>query len=197
MKILRADQCAIVPWRNGGGTTREIAVHRDARQHDDFLWRLSIATVSKSGPFSIFDGVDRTIALIDGDGMSLRSPNETTIVKADTPPFSFRGEAEIVCELVGGATIDLNAMTRRGFFRHSMHREQFLGWTVIEGSADQTFVVINSVLELHLHGQATLGPLDTVAEISPGEGFRLYSDRPADILVVALSAEDRRSSDPS
>lgn len=186
MKVLRADQYATVPWRNGGGTTQEIAVHRDARRHDDFLWRLSIATVSKSGPFSLFDGVDRTIALVDGAGMSLRSPTETTIIAADTPPFSFAGETEIECEVLGGSTIDLNAMTRRGFFSHSMRREQVLGWTALEGSADQTFVVTNSVIELSSHGRATVRPLDTIAEIVPGETFELYSDTGAEIFIVEL-----------
>ena len=186
MKVLRADQYATVPWRNGGGTAQAIAVHRDARRHDDFLWRLSIATVSKSGPFSLFDGVDRTIALVDGAGMSLRSPTETTIIAADTPPFSFAGETEIECEVLGGSTIDLNAMTRRGFFSHSMRREQVLGWTALEGSADQTFVVTNSVIELSSHGRATVRPLDTIAEIVPGETFELYSDTGAEIFIVEL-----------
>ena len=52
-----------VPWKNGGGTTREIAVSED--------WRLSVATIEQDGPFSDFTGFDRTIVPIEGNGIEL------------------------------------------------------------------------------------------------------------------------------
>lgn len=188
MIVLRADQYATVPWRNGGGTTREIAAYRDPSRHDDFLWRLSIATVAKPGPFSLFVGVDRTIALVEGAGMTLHSPTQTTLIGPDTPAFSFPGETEIYCELTEGTTIDLNIMTRRGFFAHNLRRECSIGWHAIEGFADQTLVVSNGRLELSTIGRASLGPLDTVAAIGRGSICELYSDRPSEVFVVELTA---------
>jgi uncharacterized protein len=186
MMVLRADQYATVPWKNGGGATREIAVHRDARLHDDFLWRLSIATVARPGPFSRFEGVDRSIAVMSGEGMLLRSSGGIALVAEGAPPFSFDGETEISSELLGGPTIDLNVMTRRRFFRHAMRRALFRGWMTFEGTADQTLVVSNGMVELHAQGRADLRPRDTVSEIFPGTKVDLRSARDTEIFIVEV-----------
>ncbi len=186
MKILRADDYATVPWKNGGGMTREIAVHRDASLHSDFLWRLSIATVAQSGPFSLFEGVDRTIVLMSGGGMQLNLPTEAISVTGDAPPFSFDGETKISCALLRGPSVDLNAMTRRGFFQHTLVRKRFTGWKTVEATADQTFVVANALLTLSGPHRESFRPLDTVAAISPGTTVELYSDRDAEFFIVEI-----------
>jgi uncharacterized protein len=84
MLVLRENDYVTVPWKNGGGLTREILkVPADAETFD---WRLSLATVGAPGPFSAFDGYDRALALVRGAGIeldfgphgqiSLRSPGE-------------------------------------------------------------------------------------------------------------------------
>src|SRR5690606_15272177 len=60
-----------LPWKNGGGSTTTIAVGPPEAGFDDFDWRVSLATISEDGPFSRFPGVDRTLALVDGHGMTL------------------------------------------------------------------------------------------------------------------------------
>lgn len=187
MKILRADQYTTVPWRNGGGTTREIVVHRDGNLHADFLWRLSIATISQSGPFSVFDGVDRTIALLSGTGMALETPDETIRVTAEAASLAFKGELPIVCELIDGETVDLNAMTRRGFYSHTMRRERIVGDMTVTAVADCSFVVATGVLNLFWNGRQTIGPLDTIADIAPGTELRIHADRPTDVFIIALT----------
>jgi environmental stress-induced protein Ves len=57
------DSVASVPWKNGGGTTRQLAVGPADATADDFLWRLSIARIDAPGSFSVFSGIDRTILL--------------------------------------------------------------------------------------------------------------------------------------
>ena len=52
---------------------------RDARDRrvppgaalDAFAWRVSVADVGTAGPFSRFDGIDRTLVLLSGAGMTL------------------------------------------------------------------------------------------------------------------------------
>jgi environmental stress-induced protein Ves len=109
------DSVASVPWKNGGGTTRQLAVGPADATADDFLWRLSIARIDAPGSFSVFSGIDRTILLWRGDGVTLRSPAWPDH-RLDDPrvPFRFRGEEEVVCDLLGGPTQDLNLMVRRG-----------------------------------------------------------------------------------
>lgn len=104
-----------VPWKNGAGTTRNLAMFPDGAGFDDFLWRVSLAEVSASGSFSLFPGVDRTILLWEGNGMTLCAGDGaefslTTLFE----PRALRGETEIEATLVEGPTIDLNVMIRRG-----------------------------------------------------------------------------------
>jgi environmental stress-induced protein Ves len=48
------------------GTTREIAVFPPGAGMDDFIWRLSMATVEQAGPFSAFPGIERVLAVLNG-----------------------------------------------------------------------------------------------------------------------------------
>ena len=64
MRLLARREYTCQPWRNGGGETAEIAVRPGAGS--DFLWRLSLATITRSGPFSTFPGVSRIFTLVEG-----------------------------------------------------------------------------------------------------------------------------------
>ncbi|MFH8989358.1 HutD family protein [Streptomyces sp. NPDC017940] len=108
-----------MPWRNGGGLTREVAsglVHVPASGEelaDGFDWRVSVADVDADGPFSPFAGVDRVITLVEGEGMLLTvdgAPHQVGPLR----PFAFSGDAVTDCRLVAGAVRNVNVMTRRG-----------------------------------------------------------------------------------
>lgn len=103
------------PWRNGGGLTREIACVPPGAGLDGFDWRISIARIDRSGPFSEFTGVDRQITLLDGAGVLLRPEGEPTAWRLDQPgrPLAFAGECTLWADLLGGPCEDLNVMTRR------------------------------------------------------------------------------------
>ena len=68
MKLVHrtASQYLRQPWKNGGGTTTELAIQS---RGEDWSWRLSLADVDTSGPFSDFVGYRRTILLVSGRGM--------------------------------------------------------------------------------------------------------------------------------
>ena len=109
------DRLTPMPWKNGGGTTREVVAWPIGAGLDDFDWRISIASIAASGPFSAFAGIDRTILLLDGDGVHLASPDHGIDHRLDQrwQPFAFAGEAPIDCTLLGGPSTDFNLMTRR------------------------------------------------------------------------------------
>lgn len=115
MSILRFDALKAVPWKNGLGVTRELAVEPPGATTENFLWRVSIAEVDTASPFSSFPGVDRTIVLLDGDGFTMTLDGEREHALT-TPclPFAFPGEARVDVTLAGGATRDFNLMVRRG-----------------------------------------------------------------------------------
>ena len=57
------------PWKNGDGVTRTLATDRRvdttiAAADSDWNWRISVADIETSGPFSTFEQVDRTLILL-------------------------------------------------------------------------------------------------------------------------------------
>lgn len=112
MRIVRPAEWTRQPWRNGGGITHEIL--REGPAEGPFLVRVSVADVERAGPFSRFDGVDRVIALLDGEGFVLhRADGSETVVRERGVPVAFPGEEPIECSLVGGPVRDLNVMVDR------------------------------------------------------------------------------------
>lgn len=114
VRVLRADERPAVPWKNGGGLTREIASSPTGSGMADFAWRVSLADVAEPGPFSRFEGVDRIITLVDGPGMVLTVDGTPHSVAERYVPFPFPGEADTDCRLLGGPLVDFNVMVRRG-----------------------------------------------------------------------------------
>jgi len=109
------------PWRNGGGVTRELAMWPDA---GDWAWRMSVADVDKSGPFSKFDGIERWFAVVEGAGVQLDVAGVPHRVTAAGAPLFFDGAATTGCELIDGKTRDFNLMVRRGSEPSRMVRVQ-------------------------------------------------------------------------
>ncbi len=82
-----------MPWKNGGGTTLELAVAPPGATLDSgFAWRLSSAEVAASGPFSAFPGLERTLLLLAGDGFRLDfGARGTVILDRPLEPVRFSG----------------------------------------------------------------------------------------------------------
>ena len=115
MSLQRFSRSALAetPWKNGGGTTQEVVCFPPGAGLDDFDWRVSIATIAMGGPFSVFRGVDRTIMLLEGDGVRLQSADFDHALDVPHQPFAFDGDAAVACSLLGGLSTDFNLMVRR------------------------------------------------------------------------------------
>ncbi|MGX1480167.1 UNVERIFIED_CONTAM: environmental stress-induced protein Ves [Streptomyces canus] len=116
--VLRWSEYRSVPWKNGGGTTRQVASGTlqaplaSAEITDGFDWRVSVADVDAEGPFSAFPGIDRLITLVEGEGMVL-TVDGTPHAVGPLSPFAFSGDAATDCRLEAGAVRNVNVMTRR------------------------------------------------------------------------------------
>ena len=99
------------PWRNGGGTTRELLAWPQA---DKWQWRASVAEVTEAGPFSSFAGVQRWFAVLGGDGVCLTVDSYMHMLLKGEAPLAFDGVAQTSCELLGGPTRDFNLMVQAG-----------------------------------------------------------------------------------
>lgn len=103
-----------MPWKNGGGSTQELACWPPGADMNSFEWRVSLATVDRPGPFSVFPGIDRQIMLLSGDGLHLRSPSWEHRLEPRWQPFAFSGDDAVDGAMLGGTSKDFNLMQRRG-----------------------------------------------------------------------------------
>ena len=109
--IIRVDEVPAVPWRNGGGVTRELLAWPDPR---NWLLRVSVADIGASGPFSAFPGVDRWFAVLSGDGVRLDTAGAPPVeLTADQDALhAFRGDLATHCTALGATTRDFNLMAQ-------------------------------------------------------------------------------------
>ena len=123
MATFLAHECLrAAPWKNGGGSTMEIAVFPLEAGLMAFDWRISLATITADGPFSSFPGIDRSLMLVDGDSVQLTLDGARKVVlSAAQPMLWFPGEAAVHAQ-VKGVTTDFNVMTRRDRCRHQLEK---------------------------------------------------------------------------
>lgn len=156
----------VMPWSNGGGVTTELYL-----QKDPYYFRLSVATVSQDGPFSIFPNIDRTLMLLEGNGFTLIQPNEKIVLNNLYTPINFSGEEIINCKLINGICIDFNVMIDR----NSHYRTEIV-WL----KDDTTITNCNEVKFIYDHSCKELWKL----EKNTSKNFQKKSSAP--IIVVTL-----------
>lgn len=122
-QTVRLADATTSPWRNGGGVTRELLAWPSAQ---DWVWRMSVAEVESSGPFSRFDGVQRWFAVLAGAGvrLTLDAPAgmQTHALTRSSAPLCFDGAVPTQCDLLNGPTQDFNLMLRSGRATGRMQR---------------------------------------------------------------------------
>lgn len=111
--LLTASHFKEMAWKNGGGKTSELYKIPHPENSELFVFRLSKAHVSSSGPFSLFPGIERSLILLSGEGFTLLGPETDTVLSRPLQLVSFRGEAPIDCSLIKGPCHDFNIMIDR------------------------------------------------------------------------------------
>ncbi|MFD5750706.1 HutD family protein [Streptomyces sp. NPDC127033] len=173
--VLRWADHLPTPWKNGSGSTREVAAAPPGSGLADFDWRVSIADVEAAGPFSAFPGVNRVIMLVDGHDMLL-TVDGTDHRLTPARPFAFSGDTAVSCRLPSGPTRDINVMTRQGRTTATMSVLDVQTHRDIAAHPDETLLVIALSGQLTVpiteSNQATLERLDAVRLEEAGE-FRI------------------------
>jgi environmental stress-induced protein Ves len=179
MRLIRASECRAMPWKNGGGTTTEIAVHPPGASLDAFDWRISMAHVGGDGPFSSFPGIDRTLAVLRGNGIRLAfGDGEAITLDRQTEPFAFAADRAVAGQLVAGPIDDLNVMSRRGGWTHAMRR--------IIGASPQAVRIDAGLLVLVAHaGGWAVTVASRTETLAPGDSALL--EGPAEVELSAAS----------
>lgn len=115
--IIHPSEFKIIPWKNGKGTTTELAISKGGTLAD-FDWRLSIASVVEDGDFSDFSGYFRNLILIEGKGIRLEHDQEGIDELRELLSFaSFDGGCKTRGSLLNGEITDFNLMTKTGKYQ--------------------------------------------------------------------------------
>jgi len=102
-----------MPWRNGAGTTHEIAVDPGDDRAVPFRWRLSMADLAGDGPFSVFPGVDRVLLLLAGEHVALRIDGAPPVPLVEGVPLAFPADVPTELTMASAQGRDLNLMWDR------------------------------------------------------------------------------------
>ncbi|WP_150308063.1 HutD/Ves family protein [Planctomonas psychrotolerans] len=111
--VLRAADRSIVPWRNGRGTTVDVARDPVGGGTEGFDWRISIATIDGDGEFSRFPQVDRVLVPLSAEGLRLSMKGREVVVGRHES-IAFRGEGAVASLAGPERGRALNLMVRRG-----------------------------------------------------------------------------------
>jgi environmental stress-induced protein Ves len=112
IKVIRRASFTATPWKNGGGITHEAI--RVPPTGDAFLWRVSVAQIDSSGPFSDFAGYDRKMVLLRGHGIALDfGSGDKSVLRSVGDWLEIDGAMSTRCELLDGPCMDLNLMVSK------------------------------------------------------------------------------------
>ena len=154
IELIRADQYTKMLWKNGAGFTLEIA---RSQGEADFDWRISMADVTISGPFSLFPNKQRIITVLDGQGIGLHVDNLPVKALKQGDIFAFYGESQVQSELVDGAIRDLNLIYDSAKFHTRFQRVDGTEAQTFLSSADLIFIFNSgSETEVAIEGEAFL-----------------------------------------
>ena len=191
MQVIRTAGYRRMPWKNGGGETIEIAVAPDGATLAAFDWRLSMARIESDGPFSPFPGIDRTLVVLDGDGLRLAIEGRMPIsLTTDSAPCSFPGDAAVTVARIGGPVTDLNVMTRRGQLEHRLRRVPVDGALELAINAP-TALLLCAAGSVRIDARPAaipLQPLETLRVDERRESLRILSDAPAVVFLIEIRA---------
>jgi environmental stress-induced protein Ves len=149
--ILRPDDYRVMPWRNGLGSTREIAIHPPGAGLDELDWRVSIADVWAPGPFSTFGGCDRILVQIEGAPMTLSHEGGPERRLSLLEPYRFAGEIATSSTLDQPPARDFNVVVRRDVASADLSVH-----TLAEGARIRAVEIAETILVHVLRGTASV-----------------------------------------
>jgi environmental stress-induced protein Ves len=189
MRVLRSSEYRTQAWKNGGGTTVEIAVAPEGAGMDRFDWRVSMANVERPGPFSVFPEIDRSLAILEGAGMALHFADRGIVrLERSSPAFSFPGDLPVEATLPAGPVLDLNVMSRRGRWRHTLFHVAAISEFRLARRGAVTLCLVRGAAASVPQHSAVVSDGDTLILEEPGSpaAVGLTIDGTADLYIVDL-----------
>lgn len=192
MQVLRRDDFPALPWKNGLGLSRVVAVHPEGADYDNLFWQVTTTEISADCPFSDLPDIDRHFMLIGGSGAQLgfggmgTGVNLKPAVAAPFAPVAFRGDWKTECRLTAGPVQVLNVMARRGHASAAISVKRWGGAMLCVQRRDEVLLVMMLEGSAMLPGEvAPLRPNDTLL-LDSGRGEYCQIESPQGVARVAM-----------
>ena len=189
----------VMPWKDGGGSTTEIAIEpQGSSLTEPFLWRVSSARVETSGPFSRFPGYERTLVLLEGKGLLLDIEGRgRQRLKDMRQPVTFSGDDAVQATLIQGPCLDFGVISDPRRVRVDV-QVLMLGPDAASLTLAPTTLLFAPSGWVHVDAlEASLGPLDTLRLEKGGTKLGLRAPLSDTPLVVVGFWPAYPEADPS
>ncbi len=188
--LYRAADYPRMPWRNGGGTTQEVACNPGGSAAA-FDWRLSIADVAQDGGFSAFTGCQRIITVLEGQGIQLTVDGSEQAPLGPRQAYAFAGDARVQCRLLDGAIRDFNLIYAPARWHARLQWVAGAGpWAFHSAARDVLVMTAGGALTVRINGvpHALPARYDCLHAVSTDglAEYRLQADAPLDACVIEL-----------
>lgn len=171
MKIFSKASYTSSPWKNGGGVTHE-AIR--VPSNGEFRWRVSLAEVASSGPFSDFTGYNRTMVLLSGAGVKLTfADGRHTQLTQPGALAQFDGAVATHCELILGPCVDLNLMVTQSLDEPRVWLDRVAAARCIDAPSLHTLLLVVIAGDLTVEMLSELCPLHAGDMVVAAPGERL------------------------
>jgi environmental stress-induced protein Ves len=162
LRVIRRSSFTATPWKNGGGITHEAL--RVPTIGDPFRWRVSVAHIDTSGPFSDFAAYNRKMVLLQGAGIELRfGDGVRRTLRKMGELVEFDGALSTYCELLKGPCVDLNLMVSKSE-KAAVRVERFMESLAVSASDTESMLIFcidrGFTLEITAGESVTLEPWD-------------------------------------
>lgn len=168
-----------MPWKNGRGISEELAIWPQdavfARGEGD--WRLARTRFSAGGPFSRFDGYERLLVVVQGEGLVLDHGSDAPRRRLRRDEvWRFAGEWSTTASLEGGEIADLSVLLKRDAVDGDLEVLALGGRRLlVELEPEHTlFHLLEGGLRLRLPGE------DEAFALGAGETLWVHEARPGD-----------------
>ncbi len=191
VQIIRQSEFRSTPWKNGGGITCEAI--RVPASGDSFRWRVSVAHIDRSGPFSDFAAYNRVMLLLRGGGVALKFSNgEERVLREVGDVAEFDGALATQCELLDGPCVDLNLMVAKslsGVHAQVRRLHRPIALPAAKGRATLIFPIAGALVVHAGAAAAMLEPWDlAVMSHSTGQASTLVQHDAATAGLVFLAS---------
>ena len=189
MEIVKFAQVAPTPWKNGLGMTTQLAIYPPHATAGDFDWRVSIARLDVSAPFSIYARIERCLAVLQGELTLAFAEREPLTLTPESQPVRFAGTEAVTGQVVRGPVLDLNVMCRSPQWRATMRRMRWSSDTSMSTTASGLLCSLADEMNVEIDGSAVQLSLYDVVHLRRDASIRITVSRPVEAYLVEIERQ--------